>query len=112
MTSSRVRRGDIWWIDFEPARGGEVRKVRPAVVLSNDVACRVQDRVQVVPITSNVARVHAWEAAIDVSGRPCKAMADQLKTVAKERIKGKIGAASAQEMSDVEAAFRIQLGLT
>ena len=111
MTTSRVQRGDIWWIDFEPAQGSEVHKVRPAVVLSNDVACRVQDRVQVVPVTSNVARIYTWEAAINVSGRKCKAMADQIKTVAKGRIKGKIGAASANEMSDIEAAVCIQLGL-
>lgn len=97
MTTSRIRRGDIWWIDFEPAIGGEVRKVRPAVVLSNDTACAVQNRVQVMPITSTVTRLNAWEAAISVSGRSCKAMADQIKTVAKERIRSKIGRASSEE---------------
>ena len=56
MTDS-PRRGEVWWVSFDPSVGGEVRKTRPAVIISNDAANRRMNRIQVVPVTSNVERV-------------------------------------------------------
>lgn len=106
-----MRRGEIWWVDFEPALGTEVKKTRPAVIVSNDASNAAMRRVQVVPVTSNVERLYVFEAPLAVRGKPGKAMADQVMTADKRRLKRRIGKASATEMLGIERALRIQLGL-
>lgn len=106
-----MRRGDVYWVDFEPARGGEITKTRPGVIVSNDAACRVQNRVQVVPLSSNTSRVYAWEALVHLRGKPLKAMADQIRTVSKERLSNQEGTLTQIDLLAVEQAIRLQLGL-
>ena len=64
-----MKRGEVWWVNFDPAVGGEIRKRRPAIVVSNDAANRHLNRLQVVPVTSNVSRVFLSEALVVVDGR-------------------------------------------
>jgi mRNA interferase MazF len=106
-----MRRGEVWWVDFDPARGGEVRKVRPAVILSNDLANEHLNRLQVVPLTSNTGRVYPSEAVVEVAGQSSKAMADQVTTVAKQRLSQQLGALSRYDLAAVERAVRVQLHL-
>jgi mRNA interferase MazF len=54
-----MRRGEVWWAALDPVRGGEIGKTRPAVIVSNDMANRSRNRVQIVPLTSNLTRVFA-----------------------------------------------------
>jgi len=104
-------RSDVWWVNFDPSVGGEIRKRRPAVIISNDAANRHLNRVQVVPLTSQVDRVYPSEALVRLKDRDSKAMADQLTTVSKQRLINKAGRLSGEDMRKVEHAVKIQLGL-
>jgi mRNA interferase MazF len=107
-----VRRGEVWWVDFDPAVGGEIRKTRPAIIVSNDIANAALNRVQVIPLTSSTGRVYPAEALVNVGGHDSKAMADQLTTVAKQRIKDRLGVLSRADMQAVDRVIKIQLGLS
>ena len=106
-----MRRGEIWWVSFAGSLGGEVRKTRPAIIVSNDLANLHANRVQVVPLSTNTVKIFPCEAKVLILGQESKAMADQLTTVTKEKCTGRIGVISDSEMRAVEIAMRIQLGL-
>lgn len=106
-----MRRGEVWWVNFDPSVGGEIQKRRPAVIVSNNAANNFLNRIQVVPLTSSVGRVFPSEALVTVNGRLGKAMADQLTTVSKEWVGDRIGSLSPDDMRKVEFSVRIQLGL-
>jgi mRNA interferase MazF len=107
-----MKRGEVWWVKFDPSVGGEVRKRRPAVIVSNDAANKHLSRLQVVPLTTRTDRVYPSEALVVLGGKKSKAMADQLTTVSKLRLGSREVKLSTKDMDQVERAIRVQLGLS
>jgi mRNA interferase MazF len=101
----------VWWVEFDPSVGTEIRKTRPAVIVSNDAANRNLARVVVVPMTSNTGRLYPGEAVVSVDGQSSKAMADQIMAADKARLKSQLGTVSKADMQAVEDAIRVHLGL-
>jgi len=106
-----MRRSEVWWVDFGSSIAGEIRKRRPAVIISNDAANRYLNRVQVVPLTSRLERVYPSEAVVRLGGGRSKALADQLTTVSKLRLINRIAKLTAADMAHVEQAVMVQLAL-
>jgi mRNA interferase MazF len=115
-----MRRGDVYWADLEPVRGSEANKVRPAVIVSNDAANRAADRtgrgvVTIVPVTSNIARILPFQvllAAADTGlSADSKTQAEQVRAVATDRLRGRIGELPGETMKQLDDALRLHLAL-
>jgi mRNA interferase MazF len=115
-----MRRGEVRLVDFDPARGSEAAKRRPAVIVSNDEANSTAVRLgrgvlTVVPVTSNVKRVYPFEVLIPAGTaglrRDSKAQAEQVRSVAFERIGELLGQAPPSIMTSLDQALRLHLAL-
>ena len=115
-----IRRGDIHAVDLDPVRGSEANKRRPAVIVSNDAANATADRlrrgvVTVVPVTSNVARIYPFQVGLPAGetglARDSKAQAEQIRSIAVERVGERLGGVPGRLMEDLEDAIRLHLGL-
>jgi mRNA interferase MazF len=115
-----MRRGEIVSVAFDPARGSEAAKSRPAVVVSNDAANATATRlgrgvITVVPVTGNIERVYPFQVLLPAAQtglpRDSKAQAEQVRSVAVERVGGRLGQLPAALMTELDRALRIHLGL-
>ncbi len=113
-------RGDIYLVNFEPAKSGEANKVRPAVIVSNDGANGSANRnghgvITVIPLTSNVTQVYPFQVLLKASitglNVDSKAQAEQLRSVAVNRLSAHIGEVPHSLMEDIDEALRLHLAL-
>jgi len=113
---STMRRGELWFANLSPTLGSEIAKRRPVLVVSNDANNRASATVTVLPVTSNVERIYAFEVALAKGAgglsKPSKVQAQQVRTISRERISGKrIGMLTPEDMAKVNAALRLHLSL-
>ena len=115
-----MRRGEIWQVDLNPVRGSEANKQRPAVIVSNDRANAAATRlgrgvVAVVPVTSNIARVYPFQVLLSAATTglavDSKAQAEQVRSVATQRLLHRIGRISRSELAALDDALRLHLAL-
>jgi len=106
-----MQRGEVWWVEFDPAVGSEIRKTHPSVIVSNDAANRNLSLVVVVSVTGNTGRQYPSEAIVTVDGQSSKAMADQIMAADKSRFKSQLGAPSKADMLAAEDAIKVHLAL-
>ncbi len=106
-----MKRGEVWWVEFDPAIGSEIAKRRPAIIVSNDSANRNLSRVVVIPVTSSIARIFPGEALVKIGNQASKAMADQIMAADKSRLKNQLGTVSKDDMELIEHAICVHLGL-
>jgi mRNA interferase MazF len=106
------RRGEVYWVALDPVLGSEIKKTRPAVVVSNDSMNQYGARVVVMPVTSNVESVYPGEAIVEIKRKPARALGDQLRSIDKLRLRGRIGTLAAADVALIEEALRITLALS
>lgn len=111
-----MKRGEIYFADLSPTQGSEINKRRPVLIVSNDANNRAANTVTVLPIASNTARVYPFEVLLPAkkSGLPrdSKALAQQIRTISKERLlPERAGALEPKLMHAVEAAIKLHLAL-
>ncbi len=115
-----MRRGEIVTVSLDPARGSESDKTRLAIVVSNDAANAAATRLRrgvitVVPVTSNTARIYPFQVLLPArqTGLPrdSKAQAEQVRSVAVERIGKRVGQLPASLITELDQALRIHLSL-
>ena len=106
-----MNRGDVYWVRFPNTSGAEIQKTRPAVIVTAAKVLERHNRVQVVPLTSNVSRLYPGEAFVAAGGRPSKALGTQVTTVDKLRLLGYFDALTPSDLAAVEGALREQLAL-
>jgi mRNA interferase MazF len=112
MKPTTIKRGDIFWVDFDPSRGTEIQKKRPSLVCSHDILNENSSRIIVAPITSNLKKVYSFEYVIDnhpeVKG---KIMLDQIKSLDKSRLGNIVCSLSMKEMQEIEIILKFVLGI-
>lgn len=111
-----MKRGEIYYADLKPTIGSEINKRRPCLIVSNNANNRAASTLTVLPITSNTSKVYPFEVALSSaeSGLPkdSKAQAQQIRTLAKQRITGNAaGCLGPEKMREVDAAIRLHLAL-
>ena len=102
-----MKRSEVWWVNFDPSVGGEIRKKCPAVIISNDAANKYLNRVQVVPLTTRVGRVYPSEAVMILNDGQNKAVADQLTTVSKQRLINRAGTLTDADKRKIEHVVKV-----
>jgi mRNA interferase MazF len=115
-----MRRGEIVTVTLDPGRGSEASKTRPAVIVSNDAANATATRlgrgvITVVPVTSNTARIYPFQVLLPASQtglrHDSKAQAEQVRSIAVERVGERAGQLPAALISELDQALRLHLSL-
>jgi mRNA interferase MazF len=104
-------RGEVWWIDLDPARGSEMQKMRPCVVITDDAVNRYRNTCVVVALSTTTPKKWPLYVLVSSISPNSQAVIDQIRAVDKSRFRKRMGAVSIADMEQIDAALRIVLDL-
>jgi mRNA interferase MazF len=109
MTEPVIARGEVWWVSLDPTQGSEIKKTRPCVVLTHNTLNHLRRTVIVVPL-STAAKPHPpITVPVTCQGQPAVAVIDQMRAVAKHRLKSKLEAMTSDDLAAISKAISIIL---
>ena len=106
------KRGEVYWVDLEPSVGGETKKIRPCLIVSNDIGNEVSNVVTIAPITSKVYRIYPFEVEVNVDDKKAKVMLNQCRAIDKSRIGKKITSFDQPTMKAVEESIKLVFSIS
>lgn len=106
-----LRRGEVFWVNLDPTIGTEINKIRPCVIVSNDIANEYSSRVIVAPITTKTKKVYPFEVELEIQDKKCKIMLDQIRALDKSRLSKKLITCSDEIIEAIDKALKIALAL-
>ena len=114
--SNKIKRGFVYLVNLNPTIGAEINKVRPAIVVSNDINNQYAETITIVPITSSrIDKVYPFEVFIPKGtanlDKDSKAKANQIRTIDKKRIVSEIGELPEDLLKKLDTAIKIHLDL-
>ncbi len=110
MTEQPIKRGEVWWISLNPTQGSEIKKTRPCVVLTHDTLNRLRRTVVVVPLSTAAKSHPPVTVSVTCQGDSAVAVIDQIRAVAKHRLKSKIETLDRNELDEICKAVATILG--
>lgn len=112
---SQIFKGEIYWANLSPTIGSEISKTRPVLIVSNNINNQFAATVSILPITSTTAKIYPFEVFLTQGegnlSNDSKAKANQIRTIDKQRIGGRIGRISETKLIEIEQAILIHLGI-
>ena len=112
MSGRRIYRGEIWWVSLDPTQGAETKKTRPCLVLSQDTLNRLRRTVVVVPLSSAAKAHPPITVPITCQGKSAVAIIDQIRAVAKHRLRTRVEVAVADDLEAIAKAVAKVLQLS
>ena len=106
-----MKRGEIWWVNFEPSRGSEIKKTRPAVIVSDNVINRIRRTIVVIPLSSSPDPKPPIVIPLTSAGKDSVAVCDQIRTVDKSRFGKLIGSITEAETRQLDKSIRLVLNV-
>ncbi len=101
MTGAQIKRGEVWWVSLDPSQGAEIKKTRPCLVLTHDTLNRLRRTVVVVPLSTGAKPHPPITVPVTCQGQAAVAVIDQLRAVAKHRLKSRVETLAAGELGEV-----------
>ena len=105
MSGRRIHRGEIWWVSLDPTQGAETKKTRPCLILSQDTLNRLRRTVVVVPLSSAAKAHPPITVPITCQGKSAVAIIDQIRAVAKHRLRTRVEAVVPEDLEAVAKAI-------
>ena len=105
MSEPTVVRGEVWWVSLDPTQGSEIKKTRPCVVLTHDTLNQLRRTVVVMPLSTAAKSHPPITIPVTCQGRPAVAVIDQIRAVAKHRLKSKLETMTRSDLDAIGSAI-------